>query len=113
MISLNVSETASALNAKFIITPTETGATARRIARFKPEGWILASNPQKSVCEFLIFSYGVCPAVMDMTHTGWSDSILDNLKAEKFIQKGEYVIMTEGRFSKGEGSTDSLSIITA
>jgi len=52
MISLNVSETASALNAKFIITPTETGATARRIARFKPEGWIIASNPKKSICDF-------------------------------------------------------------
>jgi len=112
MISLNVSETASALNAKFIITPTETGATARRIARFKPEGWIIASNPKKSICDFLFFSYGVHPTVMETAHTGWCDSILGKLKEKKLAQRGEYVIMTEGRFSKGEGSTDSLSIIT-
>ena len=112
MISLNVSETASALNAKFIITPTETGATARRIARFKPEGWIIASNPKKSICDFLFFSYGVHPTVMETAHTGWCVSILGKLKEKKLAQRGEYVIMTEGRFSKGEGSTDSLSIIT-
>ncbi len=113
MISLNVSETASALHAKFIITPTETGTTARRIARFKPEGWVVASTPRKSICDFLFFSYGVYPTVMETAHTGWRDSILGKLKEEKLVQKGEYVIMTEGRFSKGEGSTDSLSIITA
>jgi len=112
MISLNVSETASALSAKFIITPTETGATARRIARFKPEGWIIASNPKKSICDFLFFSYGVHPTVMETAHTGWRDSILGKLKEKKLAQRGEYVVMTEGRFSKGEGSTDSLSIIT-
>jgi len=112
MISLNVSETASALNAKFIITPTETGATARRIARFKPEGWIIASSPKKSICDFLFFSYGVHPTVMETAHTGWCDSILGKLKEKKLTQRGEYVVMTEGRFSKGEGSTDSLSIIT-
>ena len=112
MISLNVSETANALHAKFIITPTETGTTARRIARFKPEGWVIASNPRKSISEFLFFSYGVCPTIMETAHTGWRDSILGKLKEEKLVQKGEYVIMTEGRFSKGEGSTDSLSIIT-
>ena len=112
MISLNVSETASALSAKFIITPTETGATARRIARFKPEGWIIASNPKKSICDFLFFSYGVHPTVMETAHTGWRDSILGKLKEKKLAQRGEYVIMTEGRFSRGEGSTDSLSIIT-
>ena len=112
MISLNVSETASALHAKFIITPTETGTTARRIARFKPEGWVIASNPQKSISEFLFFSYGVYPIVMETAHTGLRDSILGKLKEERLVQEGEYVIMTEGRFSKGEGSTDSLSIIT-
>ncbi len=113
MISLNASETAMALDVKLIITPTETGTSARRIARFKPEGWILAFNPQKSVCEFLFFSYGVCPTIMETAHAGWSDSIFGKLKEAKLVQKGEYVVMTEGRFSKGEGSTDSLSIITA
>ncbi|MBW2558170.1 MAG: pyruvate kinase [Deltaproteobacteria bacterium] len=112
MISLNASETAMALDVKFILTPTETGTSARRIARFKPEGWIIASNPQKSICEFLFFSYGVYPTVMETAHTGWHDTLLGKLKEGRFIQKSEYVIMTEGRFSKGEGSTDSLSIIT-
>ena len=70
MISLNASETAMALDVKLIITPTETGTSARRIARFKPEGWILAFNPQKSVCEFLFFSYGVCPTIMETAHAG-------------------------------------------
>ncbi|MEA3487575.1 MAG: pyruvate kinase alpha/beta domain-containing protein, partial [Thermodesulfobacteriota bacterium] len=108
----NVSETANALHAKFIITPTETGTTARRIARFKPEGWVIASNPRKSISDFLFFSYGVCPTIMETAHTGWRENILGKLKDEKLVQEGEYVIMTEGRFSKGEGSTDSLSIIT-
>ena len=113
MISLNASETAMALDVKFILIPTETGTSARRIARFKPEGWILASNPQPDVCDFLFFSYGVSPIMMETAHAGWSDRIINTLKEEKLIRNGEYVIMTEGRFSRGEGSTDSLSIITA
>jgi pyruvate kinase len=42
-----------------VFVPTQTGATARMISRFKPAVWIVAVSPDTAVCQGLAFSYGV------------------------------------------------------
>lgn len=112
MISLNVSETVQSLETKFVVIPTEIGSTVRRIARFKPEGWIIACNTSENVCDFLYLSYGVYPVIMETKTDRWVETLLDYLKKSNLAQKGDTIVLTEGRFARGEGSTDSLAIIT-
>jgi len=52
---------ADQLNVPYIIAPTETGATARAIARVRPRAWIIAFSPSEETCRRLQFSRGVYP----------------------------------------------------
>jgi pyruvate kinase len=44
-----------------VVVPTETGRTARSIARFRLPVWIAAVTPSENVARQLHFSYGVHP----------------------------------------------------
>jgi pyruvate kinase len=112
VISLNVVEATDALKIKYILTPTESGNTARRISRFKPDCWILAFSRNKDTSSFLPFSYGVYPFFIKNKKAGWHDLILDLIKNVSLVKKGDKVILTQRRFAKQKGGTDSLGIIT-
>jgi pyruvate kinase len=112
IISLNVIDTTEVQNIKFILTPTETGNTARIISRFKPNCWILAFSRNKDTCSFLPFSSGVYPFFIDNKTDSWHDIILDFIKNASLVKKGDKVILTQRRFAKQKGGTDSLGIIT-
>ncbi len=51
--------TAERLNARYILVPTETGTTARAIARLRPRAWVVAFSPCEETCRQLQFSRGV------------------------------------------------------
>ncbi|MBN2567982.1 MAG: pyruvate kinase, partial [Deltaproteobacteria bacterium] len=112
MISLNVSETVRSLETKFVVIPTEVGSTVRRVSRFKPEGWVIACNSNENTCNFLYFSYGVYPVVMETKTSGWFEKLLYYMNKSNLVRKGDTIVLTEGRFAKEAGSTDSLAIIT-
>lgn len=61
VLAQEAAATAERLRAKYIIVPTETGATARSVARLRPEAWIIAFSPFESSCHRLQFSRGVHP----------------------------------------------------
>lgn len=44
-----------------VFVPTRTGATARKISRFKPAVWTVALSRDAACCQGLAFSYGVEP----------------------------------------------------
>jgi pyruvate kinase len=111
IISLNVIEAAEALKARYILTPTASGNTARRVSRFKPDAWILAFSRHKSTCEFLSFSYGVFPFVMKNRNKSWHAPILRFIREKKLVKKDDKVILTQRRFNKKPGGTDSFGII--
>ncbi len=111
VISLHTMESSQMFRAKYILTPTESGNTARRISRLKPYCWILAFTAEPEVAHFLTFSYGVIPFVIPKGEFDWSKNIMDFLKEKKLVQKGEYIILTEGYLRKKVGGTDSLRII--
>ena len=111
-ISLNVVEAAEILQVRYILTPTASGNTARRISRFKPECWILAFSRQKSTCQFLNLSYGVYPFFMVNKTQSWHGPILNFITDAGLVTKNDTVILTQRRFSKKPGGTDSLGILT-
>lgn len=111
-VSLNVSEAVRALGCPFVLTDTSGGMTARRVSRFKPDGWIIACNNDERICDFLRFSYGVFPMLMDTGTREWYQGLISLLKNSGLIRRGDRVILTEGKFSGTTGGTDSLGIIT-
>jgi pyruvate kinase len=111
MISLNVAESARILSAPFILTPTRTGMTPRRISRLKPEGWILALTNEKSVRNFLFLSYGVYPVLIKTFRINWREEIVEVLKSRNLAAKGDSIVITEGKFTGNSGGTDSIAII--
>ena len=112
IISLNVVEAAETLQVRYILTPTASGNTARRISRFKPECWILAFSRQKSTCQFLNLSYGVYPFFMANKTKSWHAPILNFINDAGLVKKNDKVILTQRRFSKKPGGTDSFGILT-
>ena len=112
VISLNVIEATEVLNIRYILTPTESGNTARRISRFKPDCWILSFSKNKDTCNFLTFSYGVYPFFIKNKTTNRYDIIFDLIKNISIVKKGDKVVLTQRRFVKQKGGTDSLGIIT-
>jgi pyruvate kinase len=112
VISLNVVDATEALPIRYILTPTESGNTPRRISRFKPDCWILAFSRNKCSCQFLSFSYGVYSFFTEGKTTTWHDLILKYIKQGSLVKKGDNVILTQQRFAKQKGGTDSLGILT-
>lgn len=112
VISLSVIESGKMLNVHFILTPTRTGNTPRRISRFKPGCWILSFSSEEKTCKFLAFSYGVYPLLMAERANNWYKVIMKFIKDFNLAKIGERVILTEGSAFGQIGGTDSFRIIT-
>ena len=111
VISLHTLDSSQIFEAKYIVTPTESGNTARRISRLKPYCWILAFTTRPRIVRFLTFSYGVLPFLIPRARFDRFDNIMDFLKEKRLVEKNDYVILTEGTVRKKVGGTDSLRII--
>jgi pyruvate kinase len=110
--SLNAFRAAQELDARYILTPTTSGSSARRISRFKPRCWILSFSAHPRICDFLNFSYGVHPFFLNKKITHDPHAIFKNLKKCHLVKKGDTLILTERRLSPHLGDTDSLGIVT-
>ncbi len=111
-VSLNVMEAMHMIKPRFILSPTKTGNTPRRISRFKPDCWILTFTGSDETSKFLAFSYGVYPFWIKNKVDNWPKTIMKFIKDLKLIKSGERLILTEGLASSPVGGTDSLRIIT-
>jgi pyruvate kinase len=112
VISLNVMEAQDILHPRYIIVTTSSGTTARRVSRFKPASWILTFSQSERTCQFLPFSYGVYPINLKRKGTGWHDQIIQYILDKHLVKTGDVVLLTQRRFTKEHGGTDSLGIIT-
>jgi pyruvate kinase len=61
VLAQEAAATAELLGARYIVVPTETGTTARNVARLRPRAWIVAFSPSEDSCHRLQFSRGVHP----------------------------------------------------
>ncbi len=109
VISLNVVTAVQHLGVKYIFTPTETGTTSRRIARFHLPGWIIALSPHPVTCQQLLFSYGILPVCTYDDTRPW-DVIAREWLREHRITKGP-VVITQGPSRGHPGGTNRLDII--
>jgi pyruvate kinase len=112
VVSLSVIQAVRALNARFIVTPTYTGSTPRRISRFKPDCWILSFSNYVPTYRFLALSYGVYPFLIKESADDWHDATMQLIKEFNLAKKGDRVVLTEGKSLEQISDADSLRIVT-
>lgn len=112
VISLNVIDAVQTLPVRYILTPTISGTTPRRISRFKPDSWILSFTRHENTHQFLALSYGVYSVLMENTEKNWHETVIGFMKNSGLARSGEKVIITEGISSGQTGWTNSLKILS-
>ncbi len=109
LVALSVREALLHLPATVILTPTQSGATARSIARFRPMIWILAVSPLLDTCQKLQFSYGVYPLHEPELPENWNRYVHSWLKSQGL--EGDKVLLTEGPSPRHPQANHRMEII--
>ncbi len=107
VISLQVHEAINRLPIEYVVTPTYSGGTPRRISRFKPEEWIIAMSHLDLTCEQLAYSYGVYPIKVMDGFEGLEDKVNNTMRAKGIGKSKDMIVLTQGH----EGGTNLLKII--
>jgi pyruvate kinase len=97
-ITNEVVDIAETLNAKVIVAFTESGFTARMIARYKPTQPIIAITPNEKTYNQLLVSYGVTPVLIGKT-TMLNDVlkfVRNYCTKNKLAAKGDKVVIALG-----------------
>ncbi|MFZ2258160.1 MAG: pyruvate kinase [Clostridiaceae bacterium] len=111
-ISAAVCRAANQLDAKAIITGTQSGSTARNVAKFKPKSTIVAITPFEEVARKLACTWGVYPIVSE--HYESTDDLIEKTteaaKAKGFVKDGDLVVISAGIPVNYRGSTNLMKI---
>ena len=90
--------TARDLDAKAILCCTQSGYTARMVAKYRPEPIIVAVTPLESTFRELALSWGVLPLRIDQTEN--TDDVMEAAKtaakAAGIVTAGDIVVITAG-----------------
>lgn len=111
-ISFASREIANMLNAKAIISSTESGHTARQVSKNRPRSMIIGASPNQWVVRQLMISWGVVPVRMKFTKNidMMIDESINVSKKLKYINTGDRVIITAGVLVNKPGSTNLINV---
>lgn len=109
-IASSVVATARKLRPCLIAIPTRTGATARRVTRYRLRPWIVALSHNRATCQQLAFSYGVYPVYIDGDRHDWHNILVDWFKKEG-ITPGT-VVMTQGSSKHNPERTNQIEVFS-
>ena len=103
--------TANEVGAKFIVTFTGSGMTARLVSHFRPEQEILALSPSEEVCRRLALPWGVTPIPFSRHETleAMIAQGMEILQASGCVQAGDTAVMIAGT-SLLPGATDVMKV---
>ena len=109
-VSYSCCQMARDLNANAIITPSNSGTTARMVARFRPDCPIIAPTPSEHAYNQLGLSYGVVPAHMGMS--GDTDELINTAveaaQQSGLVKTGDVVIISAGVPTGVSGTTNLI-----
>jgi len=111
-ISFASCEIANMLNAKAIISSTESGHTARQVSKNRPRSLIIGVSPNQRVVRQLMISWGVVPAKTKFTKNidMMIDESINVSKKLKYINIGDRVVITAGVLVNKPGSTNLINV---
>jgi pyruvate kinase len=92
-----------------VIIPTRSGATARRISRFRLPVWISAVSNDHSICQRLQFSYGVNPVQVTDFPDNWKLFARDLMKS--YGLEGNLAVLTEGPSPKHPETNNRIELM--
>lgn len=113
-ISHATCDAAENLGAAAVITATQSGHTARMVAKYRPRVPIVACTPLEHVARRLQLIWGVVPLVIRNRHTTdelINEAILEAVQAG-IVSQGDLVVLTAGVPAGVPGSTNLLKIHT-
>jgi len=114
-VSSSVVKTALDINASAICVLSHTGATARAVAKYKPQRPVITITPSDQTARQLCLSRGVYPRTVG-SMIG-SDQILNHnvtkLVEEGVIKEGDVAVCSHGDSHSSPGSTSVLKVIVA
>ncbi|MFC1615609.1 pyruvate kinase [Patescibacteria group bacterium] len=90
---LNACELATDLDADKIVVYTDSGFTARQIAKHRPYKKIITITPNIKVARELALIWGLNKIVVGKLSSKNSENILKFLKKEKLVKKGETIVI--------------------
>lgn len=108
-ICQSVAHTALNLNVSAIVTPTESGHTARMISKYRPKAHIVAVTFDKKVSRRLSLVWGVYPQIARKVTS--TDEMLELAVQESlqsgYVKRGDVIVITAG-VPVGESGTTNL-----
>ncbi|EOS62024.1 pyruvate kinase [Firmicutes bacterium M10-2] len=110
-IAISVADTSLAIDVKCIVAFTQSGNTAKRLAKFRPEAPIIAVCFDAVTERSLLPVFGVFPYVSAIQNSQENDvQLARNVAQEYGFNKGEYIIVVAG-YPVGSGSTNMMKIV--
>jgi len=108
-ISQSVTHTAMNLSVNAIITPTESGHTARMISKYRPQAPIVAVTFSETISRQLTLAWGVHPIIGRQAKSTdeMLDVAIDKGLSSGLLNRGSKVIITAG-VPVGESGTTNL-----
>lgn len=113
-ISYATCASAQDLGAAAIITTTESGHTAKMVAKYRPKAPVIAVTPHAGVMRKLALTWGVKPlkaASKESTDEMMAEAVEASLQAG-FIKGGDLIIFTAGVPARVQGTTNLLRVHT-
>ena len=114
LFSLNIKLISKTMKPGLIIVPSLSGATARRVARFRMNQWIIAGSHLEQTCQRLQFSWGVFPRLVSQ-ELNWDDPAMRQASArqwcEDFGVTEGLVVLIEGAGTLRAHDTRRIDIV--
>jgi pyruvate kinase len=110
LVASSVDTVLECTSSALVIVPTQSGYSARRLVRLRPNAWIAAVSGQEQTCQGLQFSYGVHPVHQPEHPEDWNDYAKTLVR--RLELKGSLVVLTEGPSSKHPQANHRMEIIT-
>ncbi|NYT18767.1 MAG: pyruvate kinase [Methanosarcinales archaeon] len=109
LIAVSVEASLEYVTPAAIFVPTHSGATARRIARFRLPSWIIALSAQESTCNGLQFTYGVYPVHETGDPENWKPYVKEWVQRHEIT--GDIAILTGGPSSRYPDANHRMEVI--
>jgi pyruvate kinase len=103
---------AEEMDAAAIAVPTETGATARQVSKFRPRRPIVAASANTQALRQLALDWGVIPIDVRRAQTieEMSTQILERIGARNLANSGDVVVMTGRTELDAPGTTNHVVV---
>ena len=104
--------TALDLQAKAIITVTQSGRTARMLSKYRPSSPIICCSTSEQVCRHLNLSWGVVPLLLQEMDNADAlfEAAIQKGESEGLLEQGDLVVMTAGLPLGVSGTTNLMKV---